>query len=399
MARTDYSIAVSEAESSDTSGAYVDKLSHDFAGSASTDYYVFGVWDMQELTSTVRYVAGKLVNTTASVTYGEYLHEGHDTTEDYYTCFAMGKYTAASTPVTQTFKIQYKGENNAVTAKIRNARIFIVKKDTNDQEDESLIARATTTSASYQDRAAKTWTPGSQGDYVILAVAELDSSSASMDIGVTLDVDGTEYGSGLIRLIDTVTNRYCWAVVKKVNLTAASHTVKIKYKSNGTATVGITNARLIILRADTFDNVSSGDTYYDDDTTRATTTSTTYVDSNASITITPQDVAHVIFASAQLDSSSATQDVYAKLVTNGSDRNALAEENKATTVKAPFFGMYPATLSATSQTFAIQCKAETSNTVGIDDPTVCILQLGADPVSISNKATRVLQAVNRAATY
>jgi hypothetical protein len=396
MASRQIYYAESTAESSDASGAYVDKVTLTFTPDASATYYIIASWLMQQLTSTIRYVAGKLIDSTGAATYNEFLHDTADVTEDYYSCGALGIFTAGASPVSNDFKIQYKGENNAVTAKIKQARIIAIKSNASDQSAAS-TGQSTTTSSTYQDKTTLTFTPASTGDYIILAAAEVLVGTAAKVVDVQLDIDGTKYNTALINIIDNATDAYMWAAVRRINLSNASHTIKIQYASDDNATtVKIQNARIIALRADTFDN-----NYYDEDTTRQTTASTSMTDTTVSITQTPQAVNHVLIAAGVLDSSSATQDMYAQLVEGGVVQlGPHAEEVRATTNVYPFFFMYSKSLAASSTNFKLQFRAETSNTVGLDDGALSIIQLDATPAGvIPNKVIQLNQAVNRASTY
>lgn len=304
-----YSESTGESTDLDTSGAYADKVSLTFTPDASSTYYLIASWFMQQLTSTVRYVAGAFIESGTPTTYQEILHDTHDTTEDYYAGGGLGIFTEGGSPASRTFKIQVKGENAAVSEKIKNARIIAIKKDSADQHVEQ-TTRQTRTANTYADitGASLTFTPASQGDYIIIAMAQYDMSAAT-DMGILMDIDGATYGEVIGRVQDTALNKYPYYFVKRVNLTAASHTIKMRFKSDGSATLGVDEIRIIALRADTFDN-----NYYDEETTRGTTTSTSYTDTSVSITQTPSAVDHLILASGVIDSSSATQDMYMKLL-------------------------------------------------------------------------------------
>lgn len=371
MARS-YQYNSADTETSDAAADYSkQQVTLTFTPDASSTYFILATWMMQQLTSTVRYIAGRVRNTTTPTTFQEYLYENHDNTEDYLSCLGLGVDTFGGSPASQTYAIEYKGENAAVAAKCKNARIIAIKKESADEYNES-TGRSTTTSATPQDKATLTFTPGSQGDYIVIAAAGLDCSSASVDMGCMLDIDGTDYGVAAIRLVDTATNRYGWFFMKKVNLTAASHTIKIQYNSDGAATVGIQDARIIALRADTMDNV-----YADEETTRQTTTSSSYADTTVSITQTPENVDHLILGGALMDSSSASQNYYIQQLEGATQKWEQAHEVRATTNIYPTFGMYMSTLAASSTTFKLQVRRETSNTVGYDEASLIILQLEA----------------------
>lgn len=383
MATRQFYYAESTAESTDldTTGVYADKTTLTFTPDASSTYYLIASWYMQQLTSTIRYVAGNLIESGTPTTYQEIIHDTHDTTGDYYAGGGLGIFTEGASPASRTFKIQVKGENNAVSEKIKNARLLAIKKHASDQHVEQ-TTRQTTVSTTYVDVSGTslTFTPATTGDYIIIAMAQADVSTASRAMGILVNIDGVTYGETAPAVQDGALNKYPFFFVKKVNLSSASHTIKLQFKSDSAAvTLGLDKIRIIALRADTFDNV-----YYDEETTRATTTSTSYTDTSVSITQTPQAADHFILASGVIDSSSATQNMGMKLLEGASDIGELYMEPKLTTSKYGFFAMYEKDFTAASTTWKLQYRAETSNTVGYDEAAIAVIQLessGPPPVT------------------
>jgi hypothetical protein len=137
-----------------------------------------------------------------------------------------------------------------------------------------------------------TFTPESQGDYIILATASLDGSSTRYDFKCRLLVNTTTHSKCNIEPV-VAANRYSWETIVRVSLTVASHTIKIQYCSESrSATAGIRNATIIALRADQFEN-----NYYAEENARTTTKSRSYVD-KTTLTQPPQAVDHLIIGCA-----------------------------------------------------------------------------------------------------
>ncbi len=328
---------------------------------------IIASWLAQESSASYQ-VRSKLARTSGTAKdFNELIYRPKDIT-DYISGGAIGIDTFSSSPEEQTYKIQYRTNNAAGTARIKEAKIFAIKLAADDEYSES-ETRNTTTSTSYQNKTTLTFTPATAGDYIIIASATLDGSSASYDWRAQLDIDGTAYSNSNIETVNSA-NRYLWAIVKRVNLNEASHTINIQYSSeNAGATAGIAHARIVALRADRFSN-----NYYAESETRNTTTSTSF-QNKTTLTQTPQAAEHLIISSAGLDISSASSSVEGQLIKNSNNYGLMRIETKDTSNRGyPYFAIKKETLTADSTTWNTQYRAS-AGTAGIKDARIAVLDL------------------------
>lgn len=371
----------STAQSTTTNTAYQDKATLTFTPDDNSTYLIVASWLMQE--SSVSYqVKAKLTRTTGvAKDFNEIIYQPKDTT-DYISGGAIAIDSFGYNAGSQTYKIQYATNNAAGTARIQEAKIFAIKLTHFDQYANS-ETRTTTTSTSYQDKTTLTFTPSSTGDYIILASATADGSSTSYDFRTQLTIDGTAYSNSNIEPA-YASNRYFWGMVKRVNLTAASHTIKIQYSSENTgATAGIAHARIIALRADQFYN-----NYFAETEARTTTTSTSY-QNRTTLTQTPQAADHFIVGSMGLDVASASYSVYGQLIRSATYGEMLIETKDTTNQGYPYFAIKKETLTNTSTTWNMQWRAENASyAAGIKDARVSVLELRFPAPSLSQNHYR-----------
>ncbi|NOZ76767.1 MAG: hypothetical protein GXO65_03635, partial [Euryarchaeota archaeon] len=217
----------------------------------------------------------------------------------------------------------------------------------NESESES-----TTTSTTMQDKVVLTFTPPA-GDYLIIASAELRGTSTSSDTRAQVTVDGTVVGYLNAQPDETGTTHWHHhlATHKVVSLSGAEHTIRIQYSTEDpTATVGIKNARIAVLRvyenqsAETDSQQSLGTTYTDIVTKTFTVTTPGY---------------YLVIGSAEYSPASTTSSVYANLSVDGISLGESLVEGEATTDYENYFTANVTYLSAGSHTIKIQGKSET----------------------------------------
>jgi hypothetical protein len=363
--------AESTAQSTTTLTTYQDKVALTFTPDDSSTYMILGTWLLQESSASYQAKA-KLTRTTGTVKdFGEQIYYPKDAT-DYISGACLGIDTFGTSPGSQTYKIQFCSNNAFGTARIKEARITAIKLVSVDQYAQS-ESRSTTTLTTYQDKTTLTFTPESQGDYIIIATSILDGNSATYDFKCQLLVGATTYSITNIEPVNAA-NRYSWGVFVRVNLLAISQTIKVQYCSENTAaTAGIANARIVVLRADQFEN-----NYYAESNARSTTTLTSYQD-KTTLTQTPQAQDHLVIGCAGADGSSESYSTYARLIEGAAVYGEMLIETKdATNRHYPYFMMYKKTLSATSTTWKMQYRTENSlNTAGIQDARIIVIQLVA----------------------
>lgn len=382
-------------ESTTTSTTYQDKATIIFTPDDNGKYLILASCLITvDIAGPGRSTFVKVTRTTGTAKDFQTIIAGVNVANSYQSVGLMGIDTFGTSPGSQTYKVQYKSEGNGATAKIKDARFFIIKLTSNDQAAESLT-RATTTSTVYQDSASLTFTPGTQGDYIIIAMATTDVAGNALNAQAVLDVDGTESDFGENAFKKHSAERQIWVALKKTNLTVASHTIKIKYRTTiGGFTAGIQDARVVVLSASDFDNL-----YAASNRTRATTTSSSYQDFTT-LTQTPSALSHLILMSGKRDVSTTGSVGGAKFI---KDSTAYTEELEAYETASPDvsdFLVVRETLSAASTTWKTQYKSNGTATVGFDESEIVVFQLEATAVStIPNKIVSINQAVRRAAYW
>lgn len=267
ITRTYYS-ASSAGESSRTgagSSTYADKTSVTFTGDGS-DYLVLGSCAGRASTWNVN-SGWRLYDDTGAAVIGEMLQPQPD-----YPSYVGHQWMDIKTvSASQTYSIEYKTNDTAETAYIKQAALAVLKLTSSDKYVES-VTRVTTSSTTFQDGATLTFTPASLGDYLIVATGVVDMPTGTIFASMRLDIDGTtQFGEPWQWESGTNGITQSWTTMYKANLSAASHTIKIQYRSQGSAgTIGVQYQRIVALRLDGFE-----DEDYAVQTTPATTTSTT----------------------------------------------------------------------------------------------------------------------------
>jgi hypothetical protein len=357
------------ARTTTTNISYQDKTTLTFTPDASSDYWFLWscILDQSSVTSDAKV---RLQDTTGGTTLCEYNCESKDLT-DIRSFFGLAKHTSGGSPASNTWKTQFCSESG--TTGIAQSTLLALKAATGDQYAESNV-ESTTTSSTYSTKATLNFTPASQGDYLIIATAEVACDSLSDDIGVRLAHSATNYGDAQIRTADT-SSYVPWGTMVKLNLTASSKTFTIDFNSTNNSDIArIRNARILAIRLDTLDNA-----YYAEARTRATTTNTTYVDA-ATLTQTPQALEHVIFGCGLLDGSSTTVSGGCQLIQDSTSLGEMFVEANSNGSEFPYMAFYRQTLSAVSTSWKTQYKAESSsNTAGFQESAIAVLQTAATP--------------------
>jgi len=381
-ARQNYYAESTAVSSWATDTNYQDKTTLTFTPDDDGTYLIMASWLMQESSASYQYKA-KLTRTTGTPTdFNGFLYQPKDAT-DYLAGGVVAYETFGTSPGSQTYKIQYGTSSTSGTARIKEAKIIAIKLNADDKYAES-AARSTQTATSYGDKTTLTFTPGSTGDYIILASATIDGSSASYDTRAQLTVDGTAYSNANIEPA-YVNNRYPWAMVKRVNLSSASHTLKIQFSSENTAaTAGIAHARIVALRADGFAN-----NYFAEEEARTTTASTLY-QTKTTLTATPTAQDHILIGSAGIDGSSASYEAYANLLRGGTAFGEMLVETKDASNRGyGFFNIKKETLSVASTSWYLIFKSENaSGTAGIKDAGISLIELNEPYVTVSSTGTQ-----------
>jgi hypothetical protein len=371
MAQTFYGESLTEASTTGT--AWVDNASVAFTPDDNSTYFYFQSSAIA-LTGTASDGKHRFLNSTSSLVFGAINAEAKDAT-DYVPAFAAAVESFTTGHGTQTLKSQISSETAGTNTKIKEDRIVVLKKGDNDDHAVS-AGDSTTTSSAYQDKISKSSTPATAGDYLIIAFCDRRSSATGINTTCCLVIDGTIYGEAAQSVADLNTYR-AWGAMVRVNLTAAAHTIKLKFKSNGTATATVNNAVVIILRLSDFTN-----SYYAEDLARETVTTSTFT-TQASLTVaSPANQEHVVFACAQYDHGGTTTSTSVRFqeVSSGTvNLTEILEEpvNSATNNILCWFVAYRKTLAAESHTWNIQHHNESGTIAsGLKDKTIAVLQTG-----------------------
>jgi len=173
-------------------------------------------------------------------------------------------------------------------------------------------AENTTSSTSWQDKVVLTWNAPTTADYLIIATAEVatSSTSAGYQAEAQITIDGTAYS--VHKILSNAANDYLsFFAIKRVNLAAGSHTVKIKYRSAVTiATAKIRNAHLLVW---------SKMVEYAESDAESSTSSTTFQNKTI-LTFTPSEAAdYLVIGTALISGYTSGYPVEAKLTIDGTE--------------------------------------------------------------------------------
>ena len=235
--------------SSTNSTTYQDKVSISFTPQVTADFMIIAAAEVQGSSTSYQAKAQLAVDST---TYQELAYRVKDIT-DWYPFNGLKRLTLTG-GTTYSIKLQFCTNNAIGTASIRNARLLILSLQSEYAESEGL---STTTSTIWQDKATLTFTPASDGEYLVIATANYRGSSTSRDVYIRLIQDGTiihaetsgRPGSG------TTANYYTFGVMRKVNLDTSQHNFQIQYSSSAASgTAGINFAHIVAVRIDQLDN-------------------------------------------------------------------------------------------------------------------------------------------------
>jgi len=319
--------------------------------------------------STSRNVNTKLIDSTGAADMCVWNIEPKDAT-DLMAVFGLAKWTSPVSPVSQSFKLQYSIQTSG-TAGVDEMCIVAIESATGDQYIET-NAETTTTSASYQDAQTLTFTPPTQGDYLIIAYAETNCSSTTAG-SVQLDVDGTVSHISDPQDLSDVANYMPYIAVTKVQLAASSRTIKIQFKSNGSATARIRRRRILAIRCDTLQLVSTDYT-----STRATTSSTSASPADAaSTTFTAAgSVDYFAISNVVLDHPETTTSVSAQTTMDGSVVASHTREPVSTSAERPYAAINYSAFAAGSRTVKTRVHGESGFTSsGYADRGIYVLDL------------------------
>ncbi|MBC7246879.1 MAG: hypothetical protein H5T73_03750 [Actinobacteria bacterium] len=217
-------------------------------------------------------------------------------------------------------------------------------------------AESSTRSTSYQDKAVLTFTPEVPGYYLIIGTAELRGSSSSYSVLARMTVDGTSCADFTGEPDQTNIYINHFAAQKVVNLTAASHTIKLQYRSESAfAYAYARRARILAIPVSSFATQEAASTQ---------TISTTYPSYQDIVSKTfSVDAAgdYLLVSSAEFNALSSSQSIRVRTLIDAVNLGETISEAKDTTDFLDHFVISVSNLSAGSHTLKIQaCNSGTT---------------------------------------
>jgi hypothetical protein len=357
------------AESSTTNQNWVDKCVCTFTPDSNSTYWILASWShTSDATASQDRSQTRLYSVESAVAFnlGEMRPHELTTPQDYTNAFALGKLTFGASPAPQNVKIQYTCYGS-VTTRIRDARILVLEADAADQMAEA-TGWSSSSSQTYQTKATLTFTPGSSGDYLIIAAAQIasDANADAVYFQLNYVTGASVYGDRIWYCVDGWDN-HPFAAMAKLTLASSAQTFRAEYKT-GTASVlaWVGDARILALRLDKFDNAYFASNYA--------------VQAMLTLTQTPQAVDHAIIAIGAYNPVSTTVSGYAQALQGATSLSEVVKESQNTAGYQYMGIVSKQALAATSTSWKWQIKAETAGTtVNADELAIAVLQLGATP--------------------
>jgi hypothetical protein len=331
----------SNAESSTTSLAYVDKLALKFTPSSAGNYLIIASAGLKGSSNAYSLQVQMTIDGT---TYANPTWQPDDpnTWESFFTSKVINLNMSA-----HTIRMQYASEDAAQIVTIRNARImalFLLSYEANEVETEQAVS-----SGAYVDIVSKAFTPSTPGVYLIVATAEVNAASTAYSLSTMLEIDGVAKDT-MVTEGEAVNDYEIFAAHNVTALSAAAHTVKIRASRETTGTMYIRRARITAVRlSDSYDYQASGSEQL------SSTTSTTWVDKTV-LTFTPSTPGeYLVMASAKisLTTSSAGNQPAVNLTMDGAQIGYWQAGLSDATDFLTFATMINTSLSAVPHTFRI----------------------------------------------
>ncbi len=233
------------------------------------------------------------------------------------------------------------------------------------------LASSLTTSTTYQDKVAISFTPQITADFVIIATAEVQGSSTSYQTKARLAVNSTTYQELLYRVKD-ITDWYPFCGLKRLTLNeGTNYVITIQFCTNNAGgTAYIRNARIIIM------SILSE---YAESEELSTTDETNWQD-KVNLAFTPStDGEYLIIATANYRGSSTNRDTKIRLIQDDTIVHAdtIGRPGSGTTANYYVFGaIRQITLDAAPHNFKIQfCSSGTPGVAGISYAHIVAIRL------------------------
>ena len=337
-----------------------------FTPAASTDYLFFWSQDVQSSSNTNDSLSIVKVGGTDIFSVNPQVKTVVTTSPiDYNSMGGIFRVQGDSSPSTQTIEVDASVTGTgSPTLKVRNSRLSYFKLGPNDVYAESLTRQtfATPANKTAQTAATLSFTPGTAGDYLILASFNVDMvSGTNVDVTVTMS-DGTTGTGGAWWRPSDANDRIPGQLA--LYLTGASGaktiTLKIAQPNTGGVQIGISEIRMVALRVDRFAHV-----YHTIMSSNSSGTNNTYATA-FSQTFTPNAADHLTFAIWAQASASASNSVFGQYLDGAVSVNEMIRNFPASASNGlPGFAHRLAAYPNSSLTQAVQRKANTSGTSNV----------------------------------
>jgi hypothetical protein len=390
MADRDVAKASSATRVSSTSTSYQDALTLTWTpATGSKDYWL--IWSaLVDRATTSSDTLVRLYDSTGAAELSVLNIEPSDTT-DVEAVFGLAKWTSPSTPVSQSFILQYAGETGATVSGLDDMTIVAIESHASDQYVETL-AEQSTFRESYQDRQTLTFTPAASGDYLIIASAEFTFDGTS-DGGVRLTVDGVASHEVDPQDQTDSTNYIPWLAVHKVTLDASSHTIKIQNKTPEEDTAAVRRRRILAIRLDTLRLASS--TYTAG--TTSSTDSSNMVDTALTTFTAEASTDYFVLGNQILYNNSNSFSTKARIRYGSTNFALTLTEPRTSGNQQSYFALGYTQFSAGSIDARVQYSTETaSRTVTAKDRGIYVLDLreAIGPTTYEESVTEALAIVD-----
>jgi hypothetical protein len=296
-----------------TSGTSIAGATITFTPKANRDYLFLWSQDISLDSTGSRALADVTIDGTTIFTNGPSIQPQGTAPADYFCMGGLFRYQAGASPAPVTAAL-FAGRPslNAANVTVRNSRVSYVILGPNDVYAESLARQVLTDpgNKTLTTVATLTFTPPSAGDYIIVASFNYDLvSSTNVSFLAELTDGTTTIGGAWWRPRSLGATDYCpGMLVLPLSAVSGARTISLKVQqpNTGATTIGISEIRMIAIRADRFAHVHHTELGSDN-----AGTDNAYVTAQSQ-TFTPAPADHLTLATWALASTSIPSDAYAQ---------------------------------------------------------------------------------------
>lgn len=383
--RVYHSAVASGSTNTQSATVQTDHVTLTFTPDASSTYLILGYCETQVDNNAARDTQVRLWDDTASaeLELSNIEMDAAGGTEWYPVSFA---YLASfgGSPSSQSYKIQHKLEstNTNTDSWCRNGSLVALKLAADDASMSNDGTHASSSNpGTWTDYDAAsgtdnlTFTPGTSGDYLILAFARLAYSATSNGAQLRLLCEDGSTAVATTRWCPTdSTIRPTWAAaVKRTSLAASSQTFKLQHSrtNSGAGTSTLDYVRMVALRLDGFEaNTATQDTGAD------TTTSASYVDLGDTRADTlASGIDYLLLATADVENNTISVDTSVKLTDSTNTYAEAVIHAEVADRGLSFLVPRVVTGSGASVTHKFQGASNGTATLSLDEHRLFVLQV------------------------